>query len=108
MLDGGWSRPGDGHFEFRLRGWPDAREPLAAAMQAALTPFLDDMQALDLSSPQAMTRQNALRRKRLTARFLEHLREPEQPSAKTFGWLTDVKRGEVLEAHADRSDRRIR
>jgi D-aminopeptidase len=39
MTAAGWTRTGDVTFEVRLDTWADAREPLAAAMSAALTPF---------------------------------------------------------------------
>lgn len=40
MTAAGWSQTGDVSFEVQLAGWADAREPLAAAMSAALQPFL--------------------------------------------------------------------
>ena len=36
----GWARTGDVTFEVHLETWADAREPLAAAMSAALAPFI--------------------------------------------------------------------
>jgi hypothetical protein len=36
----GWARTGDVSFELQFRKWADAREPLAAAMNAALAPFV--------------------------------------------------------------------
>jgi hypothetical protein len=40
MTAAGWGRAGDVSFEVRLATWADARELLAAAMSAALEPFL--------------------------------------------------------------------
>jgi hypothetical protein len=40
MTAAGWARTGDVTFAVRLKTWEDAREPLAAAMNAALAPFL--------------------------------------------------------------------
>jgi D-aminopeptidase-like protein len=36
----GWTRTGEVEFAVELRSWRDSREPLAAAMSAALAPFL--------------------------------------------------------------------
>jgi hypothetical protein len=40
MVAGGWERVGDVEFAVELETWQDSREPLAAAMNAALAPFL--------------------------------------------------------------------
>jgi hypothetical protein len=40
MAAAGWARTGDVTFEVRLETWADAREPIAAAMSAALEPFI--------------------------------------------------------------------
>jgi D-amino peptidase len=40
MTAAGWARAGDVAFEVHLEKWADAREPLAAAMSAALAPFI--------------------------------------------------------------------
>jgi len=40
MLDAGWTRSGEVEYSAQLRIWRDARELLAAAMNAALVPFL--------------------------------------------------------------------
>jgi hypothetical protein len=40
MLESGWTRSGEVEFSAQLRMWRDARELLAAAMNAALVPFL--------------------------------------------------------------------
>jgi D-amino peptidase len=40
MLDAGWTRVGEVEYSVDLESWRDAREPLTAAMNAALTPFM--------------------------------------------------------------------
>lgn len=40
MSAAGWERTGDVTFAIRLGSWAEAREPLAAAMNAALAPFI--------------------------------------------------------------------
>jgi hypothetical protein len=40
MEAAGWSRSGDVTFDIRFKKWADTREPLAAAMTAALAPFV--------------------------------------------------------------------
>jgi hypothetical protein len=40
VVAGGWTRTGDVGFAVELESWRDSREPLAAAMNAALAPFL--------------------------------------------------------------------
>jgi len=40
MARAGWTRTGEVEFAVELQGWRDSREPLAAAMNAALAPFL--------------------------------------------------------------------
>lgn len=40
MEAAGWTRTGDVTFEVAFKKWADTREPLAAAMNAALTPFV--------------------------------------------------------------------
>jgi D-aminopeptidase len=40
MLDAGWTRVGEVEYAVDLESWRAAREPLAAAMNAALTPFM--------------------------------------------------------------------
>jgi D-amino peptidase len=40
MAGGGWERVGDVEFGVELETWRDSREPLAAAMNAALAPFM--------------------------------------------------------------------
>jgi D-amino peptidase len=73
MLDGGWVRQSDDAFAVTLPDWARAREPLAAAMQAAMAPFVCRLTALDMSSRDAMARQRPEARDRLIAMFLESL-----------------------------------
>ena len=40
LLEAGWTRSGAVEFSAQLRTWRDARELLAAAMNAALEPFM--------------------------------------------------------------------
>jgi hypothetical protein len=40
MLDAGWTRVGEVEFSVDLLSWQDAREPLGAAMNAALAPLM--------------------------------------------------------------------
>ena len=40
MAAAGWTRTGEVEFAVELESWRDSREPLAAAMNAALAPFL--------------------------------------------------------------------
>ena len=40
MAAAGWTRTGDVEFALELESWRDSREPLAAAMNAAVAPFL--------------------------------------------------------------------
>ena len=40
MEAAGWARTGDVTFDVHFETWADAREPLAAAMSAALEPFI--------------------------------------------------------------------
>ena len=40
MAGAGWTRTGEVEFAVELESWRDSREPLAAAMNAALAPFL--------------------------------------------------------------------
>jgi D-aminopeptidase len=40
MVGAGWTRTGEVEFAVELESWRDSREPLAAAMNAALAPFL--------------------------------------------------------------------
>ena len=40
MAGAGWTRTGEVEFAVELESWRDSREPLGAAMNAALAPFL--------------------------------------------------------------------
>jgi D-amino peptidase len=40
MSDGGWTRRGDVEYVVELTGWPDARTPLGAAMNAGFAPLM--------------------------------------------------------------------
>jgi D-amino peptidase len=84
MLAGGWRRMNDNAFGVVLQDWAQAREPLATAMNAAMAPFVSALTGLDLSSRDAMARQDLGRRDRLTALFLEALRAGPWPLG--TGW----------------------
>jgi D-amino peptidase len=73
MLAGGWVRQSDDAFAVTLPDWAQARELLAVAMQAAIAPFVGLLAALDMSSREAVARQDRETRDRLTAMFLESL-----------------------------------
>lgn len=74
MLAGGWIRQSDDGFAVTLPDWAQARTLLAVAMQAAMAPFAGPLAALDMSSRDAVTRQDPKLRDRITAMFLESLR----------------------------------
>lgn len=63
--------------ETALATWCDAREPIAAAMGAAMAPFGPLLAGLDLSSEDAMRRQDPERLAALERAFLDWLREPQ-------------------------------
>jgi D-amino peptidase len=71
MLSAGWTRVGDDRFSMELTRWADAREPLAAAMGAALAPFLPVWSQLDLSSRAAFEAQDQALLDDLTAMFVD-------------------------------------
>jgi D-aminopeptidase len=83
MLAGGWVRQSDHAFAVNLPDWARAREPLAVAMQAALAPFVGPLTALDMSSRDAMARQDPEARERLAAMFLESLHADPGPRRRT-------------------------
>jgi D-amino peptidase len=58
-------------FSMKLGEWADAREPLAAAMGAGMAPFMGHLRALDLSSREALDRQDPAALEELTALFLD-------------------------------------
>ncbi len=68
MQAAGWTQLADTTFITQLTGWQDAREPLGAAMSAAMAPF-NDIATLDLTSRQAFERQDGDRLARLTSLF---------------------------------------
>jgi D-amino peptidase len=76
MVAGGWTRTGVRAFAAPLDTWAAAREPLAAAMSAALAPFLDELAALDLTTRDTMLEQHPATRDRLTSLFLDRIRTP--------------------------------
>jgi D-aminopeptidase len=49
----GWQRRTDTEFAIELRAWPEAREPLAAAMAAAVAPWVPYFSTFDLTSQAA-------------------------------------------------------
>jgi hypothetical protein len=51
MRDGGFIRTGDVEYEIELDSWQEAREPVGAAMFAAMTPLLEAW-SVDLTSPE--------------------------------------------------------
>jgi D-amino peptidase len=65
MLDG------ERLFAIELSEWADAREPLATAMGAAMAPFMGHLRALDLSSREALERQDARACEELAQLFLD-------------------------------------
>ena len=50
----GWKRTSETEFAVELRDWKQAREPLAAAMAAAIAPWMPYFTAFDLTSEAAM------------------------------------------------------
>src|SRR5215831_8824630 len=51
MREGGFARTGEGEYEIELDSWEDAREPVGAAMLAAVAPLLRAW-STDLTSPE--------------------------------------------------------
>ena len=70
MIAAGWARAGDDRYAIELTHWADAREPLAAAMAAAMAPFQEAWSHLDLSSREAFAAQDADRLDDLTDTFV--------------------------------------
>jgi hypothetical protein len=89
MLAGGWVRQSEEGFAVTLPDWAHVRELLAVAMQAAVAPFVGPLTALDMSSRDAMARQDPNARDRLTAMFLESLHADSGP--RPSGLVTPVK-----------------
>lgn len=70
MTAADWARTGDDRYAIELTQWADAREPLAAAMGAAMAPFQEPWSHLDLSSPEAFAAQDRDRLDQLTTAFV--------------------------------------
>lgn len=70
MIAAGWARAGDDRYAIDLTHWADAREPLAAAMGAAMAPFQEQWSHLDLSSRETFAVQDADRLDDLTDAFV--------------------------------------
>lgn len=68
-------RTGDREETVPLSRWTDAREPLAAAMGAAMAPFGEVLAGLDLSSEEAVARQDPAHVDAVTERFLSSLED---------------------------------
>jgi hypothetical protein len=66
MLEGGWARTGEVEYEIALDSWRDAREPVGAAMLAAMSPLLQDW-SNDLTSPERARAYDEVKRARLGA-----------------------------------------
>jgi hypothetical protein len=64
MRNGGFTRTGEVEYEVALDSWRDAREPVATAMLAALTPVLEDW-SNDLTSPERANAYDQGKRERL-------------------------------------------
>ena len=79
MEAGGWRRLGPGEYEVQLAQWADAREPLAAAMGAAMAPFLPYFAGLDMTSEEALAAQDRQRLAALEESFLGWCRNTEDP-----------------------------
>ncbi|HET9718510.1 MAG TPA: hypothetical protein VFP55_00375, partial [Solirubrobacteraceae bacterium] len=54
LAEAGWRRMGETEYAVQLDAWASAREPLAAAMNAAITPWLPYFGTHDLSTPEAL------------------------------------------------------
>jgi D-amino peptidase len=80
MEAGGWTRTGEDAFALQLCEWPDAREPLAAAMGAAMHPFLPGLRVLDMGSAEAARAQDPAVVDDLTTRFIDALAAMTEPT----------------------------
>ncbi len=56
MSAAGWSNEGGGRYAVQLGNWALAQEPLAAAMIAAIGPWMPYFTSFELSSPEALER----------------------------------------------------
>lgn len=77
MVQGGWTRTSDTEFEVELPHWHVVREPLAAAMSAALMAFVPYFAGLDLSSAESAGAQDPERLRALEEGFVRWAAEPE-------------------------------
>lgn len=66
MRDGGFVRTGDVEYEIELDSWTEAREPVGAAMLAAMAPLLDAW-SNDLTSPERANAYDPGKREQLAA-----------------------------------------
>jgi hypothetical protein len=64
MREGGWARAGEVEYEVALDSWRDAREPVGAAMLAAMSPLLQDW-SNDLTSAERASAYDEVKRARL-------------------------------------------
>jgi len=68
MREGGWARTGEVEYEIALESWQDAREPVGAAMLAAMSPLLGAW-SNDLTSPERANAYDQAKRDELSAAF---------------------------------------
>jgi D-aminopeptidase len=64
MREGGWARAGEVEYEIALDSWRNAREPVGAAMLAAMSPLLQAW-SNDLTSPERADAYDEVKRARL-------------------------------------------
>ena len=64
MREGGWARAGEVEYEVALDSWRDAREPVGAAMLAAMSPLMEAWSS-DLTSPERASAYDDAKRARL-------------------------------------------
>jgi D-aminopeptidase len=64
MREGGWARAGEVEYEVALDSWRDAREPVGAAMLAAMSPLLQAW-STDLTSPERANAYDEVKRAQL-------------------------------------------
>lgn len=79
MAEAGWEHRTDTEFALQLSDWSEAREPLAAAMGAAIASWVPYFATYELTSPEALERvhdEPVLRQGR--ERFAAWLSEPQQ------------------------------
>ena len=66
MREGGWARTGEVEYEIELDSWEDAREPVGAAMLAAMAPVLGAW-SNDLTSPERASSYDQAKREELAS-----------------------------------------